>query len=83
MLIRVFGSLGDACNVMITLIAEVAATHGKPVQLQRIEGRFEALGCGVTMTLGVVIDGKLVHAGGTPGRGQIERRFAAYASQAP
>jgi small redox-active disulfide protein 2 len=64
------------CGTTLALIEEVAKTKGVAVSLQKIEELRDIMGYGVMSTPGVVIDGKLVHAGGVPSRTKIEQWLA-------
>ena len=70
--IKVLGSGCRNCEVTAKLIEDVAAAQGKPIQLEKISDMAAILGFGVMSTPGVVIDGKVVHAGGVPDRKKIE-----------
>ena len=65
------------CGTTIALIEEVAKTKGVAVSLQKIEELREVMRYGVMSTPGVVIDGKVVHAGSVPSRAKIEQWLAA------
>jgi predicted thioredoxin/glutaredoxin len=54
------------------LIASVANALGVSIQLEKVESLPEIMRYGVMSTPGVVIDGKVVHAGGVPTRAQVE-----------
>jgi small redox-active disulfide protein 2 len=70
--IKVLGTGCAKCAATLALIDEVAKEKGIPVTLQK-EGSFSALiSHGVMSTPGIVIDGRLVHAGGVPSRGRVE-----------
>ncbi len=69
--IKVLGTGCANCKTTLKLIEEVAAEKGVPVQLDKIEDIQAIMGYGVMTTPGVVIDGKLVHAGGVPTRERI------------
>jgi len=45
------------------------------VKLEKIEDLQAIMGYGVMSTPGVVIDGRVVHAGGVPSRAKIESWF--------
>lgn len=70
--IKVLGSGCANCKTTLKLIEEVAQAHGVAVNLEKIEDMAAILGYGVMSTPGVVIDGKVVHAGGVPDRKKIE-----------
>ena len=63
--IKVLGSGCAKCKRTIALIEQVARDNGVPITLGKVEDA-EILRYGVMSTPGVVIDGKVVHAGGVP-----------------
>ena len=69
--IKVLGSGCANCRSTIALIEQVAQAKGVAVALQKVEELRDIMGYGVMSTPGVVIDGKVVHAGGVPSRDQI------------
>jgi small redox-active disulfide protein 2 len=75
--IKVLGSGCANCRSTVALIESVAAARGVAVTLTKVEEMREIVGYGVMRTPGVVIDGKVVHAGGVPSRDAIERWLAA------
>jgi small redox-active disulfide protein 2 len=75
--IKVLGTGCANCKSTITLIEQVAQAKGVPVTLSKVEELRDIMGYGVMSTPGVVIDGKVVHAGGIPSRDKIERWLAA------
>ena len=70
--IKVLGSGCRNCEVTAKLIAEVAAAKGAAIELEKVADMAAILGYGVMSTPGVVIDGKVVHAGGVPERKKVE-----------
>ena len=70
--IKVLGSGCANCRTTLKLIEEVAQARGVAVNLEKVEDMAAILGYGVMSTPGVVIDGKVVHAGGVPDRKKIE-----------
>jgi len=70
--IKVLGSGCANCKTTLKLIEEVAQARGVTVRLEKVEDMAAILGYGVMSTPGVVIDGKVVHAGGVPERKKIE-----------
>jgi small redox-active disulfide protein 2 len=62
----------NKCDTTLTLIEQVAASKGVPVHLEKITELRDIMGYGVMSTPGVVIDGKVVHAGGVPSRQKVE-----------
>ncbi len=74
--IKVLGSGCANCKTTIALIEQVAREKGVPVTLGKVEEMREIVGYGVMSTPGVVIDGKVVHAGGVPARAKVEQWLA-------
>ncbi|WP_273527579.1 thioredoxin family protein [Pseudomonas sp.] len=70
--IKVLGSGCANCATTLKLIDDIARARGVAVNLEKIEDMAAILGYGVMSTPGVVIDGKVVHAGGVPDRKKIE-----------
>ena len=75
--IKVLGTGCANCRNTSALIEQVAQAKGVPVTLSKVEELREIMGYGVMSTPGVVIDGKVVHAGGVPSRGKIEQWLSA------
>jgi small redox-active disulfide protein 2 len=71
--IKVLGPGCANCKATIKLIEQVAQQKGVAVTLQKVEEMRDIVGYGIMSTPGVVIDGKVVHAGGIPGRDKIEQ----------
>ena len=59
----------------VALIEDVARANGATIDLQKVEDLKDIMSYGVMSTPGVVIDGKVVHAGGVPARGKVESWF--------
>jgi len=74
--IKVLGTGCANCKRTITLIDEVAKAKGVTIQLEKVEDIHAIMGYGVLSTPGVVINGKVVHAGGIPSRDKIEQWLA-------
>ena len=70
--IKVLGTGCANCKTTLKLIEEVAQARGVAVNLEKVDDMAAILGYGVMSTPGVVIDGKVVHAGGVPDRKKIE-----------
>ena len=69
--IKVLGSGCANCRNTAALIEEVAKAKGIAIELHKVEEMREIARYGVMSTPGVVIDGKVVHAGGVPSRDKI------------
>ncbi len=70
--IKVLGTGCANCKNTIALIGDVAKAKGVTVTLTKVEELRDIMGYGVMSTPGVVINGKVVHAGGVPSRDKIE-----------
>ncbi len=71
--IKVLGTGCAYCKNTITLIEDVAKAQGLAVKLEKVEDIRAIMGYGVMSTPGVVINGKVVHAGGVPSRDKVEQ----------
>ena len=70
-----FKVLGSGCSKCVTtakLIEDIAKTKGVEIKVEKVTDLTQILGYGVMSTPGVVIDGKVVHAGGVPARSKVE-----------
>ena len=70
--IKVLGSGCANCETTAKLIQETAKAKGIEVAIEKVQDMGAILGYGVMSTPGIVIDGKVVHAGGVPDRKKIE-----------
>lgn len=77
MQIKVLGTGCANCKNTIALIDQVAKAKGVEVKLEKVEELRYIMSYGVMSTPGVVINGKVVHAGGVPTREKIEQWFTA------
>ena len=75
--IKVLGTGCANCKATIALIDQTAKAKGVAVNLEKVEELRDIMSYGVMSTPGVVINGKVVHAGGVPGRDKIEQWLAA------
>jgi small redox-active disulfide protein 2 len=69
--IKVLGTGCANCKTTVKIIEEVAAEKGVGIALSKVEDLPEIMRYGVMSTPGVVVDGKVVHAGGIPDRAKI------------
>jgi len=65
--IKVLGSGCKNCETTAKLIQLAADQAGVEILLEKVTDMAEIMSYGVMSTPGVVIDGKVVHAGGLPG----------------
>jgi small redox-active disulfide protein 2 len=75
--IKVLGTGCANCKTTMALIEQVAQAQGVPITLSKVEELRDIMGYGVMSTPGVVIDGKVVHAGGIPTRDKVAQWLAA------
>jgi len=73
--VKVLGSGCRNCQATYDLVASVAQEKGVEIELEKVEEIGEIMGFGVMSTPGVVVDGKVVHAGGVPDRRTVEGWF--------
>jgi small redox-active disulfide protein 2 len=71
--IKVLGSCCKNCQTTANLITLAAEQAGVEIELEKITDMTEIMSYGVMSTPGVVVDEKLVHAGGLPGPEQIRQ----------
>ncbi len=70
--IKVLGTGCSNCKTTVALIEQIAQAKGVEITLQKIEEIQDIMAFGVMSTPAVVVDGKVVHAGGIPARDKIE-----------
>jgi small redox-active disulfide protein 2 len=70
--IKVLGTGCANCKSTMALIETAAKEKGVEVDVIKVEDLQEIMGYGVMSTPGVVIDEKVVHAGGIPDRATID-----------
>ncbi len=70
--IKVLGTGCANCKSTQKLIEETARALGVEAEIEKVEDIGEIMGYGVMSTPGVVVDGKVVHAGGVPDRRTVE-----------
>lgn len=75
--IKVLGPGCANCRRTVALIEQVAAATGLNPTITKVEDFREIAGYGVMSTPGVVIDGKVVHAGGIPSEEKIKQWLSA------
>ena len=69
--IKVLGTGCRNCDITANVIAQAAKEAGVEVDLQKVTDIAEIMAYGVMSTPGVVVDGKVVHAGGLPAPDQV------------
>jgi small redox-active disulfide protein 2 len=69
--VKVLGTGCANCRTTVALVEDVAREAGVAIHLTKVEALPEIMGYGIMSTPGVVVDGKVVHAGGIPSRAKI------------
>lgn len=64
--VKVLGPGCANCNTTYQLIEAVTSENDIEISLQKVEDMAEIMSYGVMSTPGVVVDGKIAHAGGVP-----------------
>lgn len=73
--IKVLGTGCANCKTTIALIEQTAIAKATPIHLEKVQEMQDIISYGVMSTPAVVIDGKVVHAGGVPSRDKINSWF--------
>ena len=71
--VKVLGTGCAKCKSTVALIEDVASTKGVTLSLEKVADIQAIVGYGVMSTPAVVIDGKVIHAGGVPSRDKVEQ----------
>ena len=66
--VKVLGTGCSNCKATQRLIEETARQLGITVEIEKVEDIQKIIAFNVMSTPGVVVDGKVVHAGGVPSR---------------
>ncbi len=77
MKVKVLGTGCANCKRTIALIDEVAKSKGLSIELEKVENIKDIMAYNILSTPGVVVNDKVVHAGGIPARDKIEQWLAA------
>ena len=83
MQIKVLGTGCANCKTTFKLIEDAAREKGVAVAMEKVEDLPSIMGYGVMSTPGVVVDGKVVHAGGIPSKAAIEGWLSGAATAVP
>jgi len=75
--VKVLGSGCKRCVATAAMIEAEAARLGVPVTLEKVTDVAAIASYGVMATPGVIVEGKLVHAGGLPRPDDVSRWLAA------
>lgn len=70
--IKILGGCCGNCETVMKMVEEKSKELGVEIALSKISDMPTILGFGVMSTPGVVIDGKVVHAGSVPSPSKVE-----------
>ena len=71
--IQVLGSGCKNCETTAKLIQIAADEAGVKIELEKVTDISEIMSHGIMSTPGVIVDDKVVHAGGLPGPDQVRK----------
>ena len=69
--IKILGSGCANCQTTYKLVDEVTQENAIPVQIEKVEDMAQIMSYGIMSTPGVVVNGKIAHAGGIPDKKTI------------
>jgi small redox-active disulfide protein 2 len=75
--VKVLGPGCKRCETTAQMVREEAARLGVAVAVEKVTDYAAIAGYGVASTPGIVVDGKVVHAGGLPKPEDLSRWLAA------
>lgn len=82
MKVEVLGTGCANCKRTVQIVEDVAKATGLTIDLVKVEDLPKIMAYGVMSTPAVVVDGKVVHAGGIPTKDKVAQWLAG-AAQAP
>lgn len=71
--IKVLGTGCASCQITTEIIRKIAQAKGVKINLEKVESLQDIMAYKIISTPGVVIDGKVVHAGGIPKKSKVEQ----------
>ncbi len=74
--VKILGTGCANCKATQKLVEDVIRARGLQASVDKVEDIASIMRYGVMSTPGVVVDGKVVHAGGVPSRAQVEQWLA-------
>ncbi len=75
--VKVLGSGCRNCETTHKMIEEVCSENAIPITLDKVEDMAQIMSYGIMSTPGVVVDGKIAHAGGVPDKKTVLSWFQA------
>jgi small redox-active disulfide protein 2 len=74
--VKVLGPGCKRCDAVVTMVKDAAAAAGVAVAVTKVTDYAEIAGHGIASTPGIVVDGRVVHAGGLPKAEDLARWIA-------
>lgn len=71
--VKVLGPGCKRCDVAVQMVKDAATKAGMKVTVEKVTDYAEIAGYGIASTPGLVVDGKVVHAGGLPKAEDVAR----------
>jgi len=75
--VKVLGPGCKRCNAAVQMVKDAATQVGVEVTVEKVTDYAEIAGYGVASTPGIVVDGKVMHAGGLSRAEDLARWIAA------
>lgn len=69
--VKVLGPGCKNCQTTYKLIEDVTSDNGIEISIEKVEDMAEIMSYGIMSTPGVIVDGKIAHAGGIPDKKTI------------
>ena len=74
--VKVLGPGCKRCDAAVQMVKDAATKAGVEVTVEKVTDYAEIAGYGIASTPGLVVDGKVVHAGGLPKAEDVARWIA-------
>lgn len=75
--VKVLGPGCKRCDAAVQMVKDAASKAGVEVTVEKVTDYAEIAGYGIASTPGLVVDGKVVHAGGLPKAEDVARWIVA------
>ena len=75
--VKVLGPGCKRCDAAVQMVKDAAIKAGVDVTVEKVTDYAEIAGYGIASTPGLVVDGKVVHAGGLPKAEDVARWIGA------
>jgi small redox-active disulfide protein 2 len=75
--VKVLGPGCKRCDAAVQMVKDAASKAGVAVTVEKVTDYAEIAGYGIASTPGLVVDGKVVHAGGLPKAEDVARWITA------